>query len=166
MIAENQVRTLEHMVTDIIEPIPGFFLVELSIRPTNNVKVFIDADQGASIDELTKINRTLYRRIEESGMFPNGDFSLEISSPGLDEPLKLLRQYLKNIGRPVEVLMKNGFKYEGKLISATDEEIVVEEERENKKEKGKGKEKGKEKERIEHKISTEEIKSTKIQIKF
>ena len=61
---------------------------------------------------------------------------MEISSPGLDEPLKLRRQYLKNIGRYVEIVLKNGIKKEGKLISVTDEEIVIEEE--------KGKEKKKE----------------------
>ena len=81
---------------------------------------------------------------------------MEISSPGLDEPLKLRRQYLKNIGRYVEVILKSGIKQEGKLISATEKEIVIEEEKGNKKKK----------EVIQHALSYDDIKTTKIQIKF
>ena len=112
---------------------PALFLVEIRIKPTNNIKVFIDGEQGVSIEKLVHYNRKLYKEIEENEMYPNGDFSLEVSSPGLDEPLKLHRQYLKNIGRLVEVIMKDGERTEGKLISATEQEIVVEETR------GKGK---------------------------
>lgn len=140
----------------LINPDPENFLVEVRIRPGNNVKVFVDADHGISIDKLARYNRTLYREIEESGLFPNNDFSLEISSPGLDEPLKLHRQYLKNIGRNVEVILKNGIKKEGKLVSATDSEIVIEEETGNKKKK----------EIAQHSFSYDDIKTTKIQIKW
>ena len=156
MNIETQIRALEQKVLALISSDPEVFLVDVKIRPGNNVKVYVDADQGVSIDKLAQYNRTLYRQIEESGLFPNGDFSLEISSPGLDEPLKLYRQYLKNIGRYVEVLLKNGIKYEGKLVSATQEEIVIEEEKTNKKIK----------EVVPHTISQNDIKTTKIQIKF
>jgi len=155
MNTENQAREIERKVAELLTTESGYFVVEVSIRPTNNIKVFVDADQGASIDQLTKLNRALYKWVEEN-MFSNGYFSIEVSSPGLDEPLRLHRQYLKNIGRPVEVLLKEGIKKEGKLVSVTDTEIVVEEE------KGKGKKK----ELIQHKILKEEIKTTKVQIKF
>ena len=72
-------------------------MVEVRIKPTNNIKVYIDGDQGVSIEKLVNYNRKLYKKIEEDGMYPNGDFSLEVSSPGLDEPLKMHRQYQKNI---------------------------------------------------------------------
>ncbi|HET6768250.1 MAG TPA: ribosome maturation factor [Chitinophagaceae bacterium] len=152
---EKQVESVERKVNEMLNECPGYFLVEISVRPTNNLKVFVDADQGATIDQLSKLNRALYKWVEEN-LFPNGDFSIEVSSPGLDEPLKLNRQYLKNIGRFVEVLLKNGIKKEGRLLSVSDEEIVVEEE------KGKGKKK----ELIEHRVSKPEIKSTKIQIRI
>jgi len=155
MNSDNQVVAIETKIDQLLAEIPGYFLVEVSIRPTNNIKVFVDADQGAAIDQLSKINRTLYKWIEEN-LFPNGDFSIEVSSPGLDEPLKLERQYLKNIGRFVEVLLKNGIKEEGKLLSVSENEITVEEQ------KGQGKKK----ELIEHKILKQEIKTTKVQIKF
>jgi ribosome maturation factor RimP len=156
MNIETQIRAVEQKVLALISSDSEAFLVEVKIRPGNNVKVYIDADHGVSIDKLAQFNRTLYRQIDESGLFPNGDFSLEISSPGLDEPLKLFRQYLKNIGRHVEVLLKNGIKQEGKLVSATQEEIVIEEEKTNKKIK----------ELVPHTISYNDIKTTKIQIKF
>jgi len=140
----------------LIDPDPENFLVEVKIRPGNNIKIFVDADHGISIDKLAQYNRSLYRQIEESGLFPNNDFSMEISSPGLDEPLKLRRQYLKNIGRYVEIILKSGIKKEGKLISATDKEIVIEEEKGNKKKK----------EVILHSLSYDDIKTTKIKIKW
>src|SRR5947207_10364810 len=110
MNIETQIRAVEQKVMALISSDPEAFLVEVKIRPGNNIKIYIDADHGISIDKLVQYNRTVYRQIDESGLFPNSDFSLEISSPGLDEPLKLYRQYLKNIGRYVEVLLKDGIK--------------------------------------------------------
>jgi len=156
MNTDSQIEAIEQKVMALIDPDPENFLVEVKIRPGNNIKVFVDADRGISIDKLAQYNRSLYRQIEESGLFPNNDFSLEISSPGLDEPLKLRRQYLKNIGRYVEIILKSGIKTEGKLISATDKEILIEEEKGNKKKK----------EIIEHSLLYDDIKTTKIQIKW
>jgi ribosome maturation factor RimP len=156
MNSEAQIKALEQKVEALIGPEPGFFLVDVRIKPTNNVKVFIDADQGISIEKLVQLNRKLYKDIEENQFFGSGDFSLEVSSPGLDEPLKMHRQYLKNIGRHVEVLLQDGVKKEGKLVSVTQEEIILEEERG----------KNKKKEIVQHTIPFSEIKTTKIQIKF
>ncbi len=108
------------------------------------------------MDKLIQYNRKLYKDLEENSFFPGGDFSLEVSSPGLDEPLKLRRQYLKNIGRDVEVTSYRWSKNEGKLLQVGETEIVVEEE------KGKGKKK----ELVQHTIPFDQIKTTKIQIKF
>jgi ribosome maturation factor RimP len=156
MNSEAQIQALEHKVAALIGDEPDLFLVEIRIKPTNNIKIFIDGDQGVSIDKLVKFNRSLYRQLEEEKMFPNDDFSMEVSSPGLEEPLKLHRQYVKNIGRFVEVIENDGSKKEGKLLSATETGILVEEE------KGKGKKK----EVIQHTIGLSTIKTTKIQIKF
>ena len=156
MNIDSQIQAIEQKVMALIDPDPENFLVEVKIRPGNNIKIFVDADHGISIDKLAQYNRSLYRQIEESGLFPNNDFSMEISSPGLDEPLKLRRQYLKNIGRYVEIILKSGIKKEGKLISATDKDIVIEEEKGNKKKK----------EVTLHSLSYDDIKTTKIQIKW
>jgi ribosome maturation factor RimP len=151
-----QIQALEQMINGIIGQSPGVFLVELKMLPGNNIKVFIDGDSGVPIDKLVQYNRSLYKKIEESGTFPDSDFSLEVSSPGLDEPLKRHRQYVKNIGRSVEVLMKDGIRKEGKLIAVDENEIVLEEEKGT----------GKKKEIIPHTLSLENIKTTKVQIKF
>lgn len=151
---ENQRIEIEAIIKELLQDDPSSFLVEVKITAGNNIKVFVDNDQGANIDKLVKLNRSLYKRIEESTLFPGGDFALEVSSPGLDEPLKLTRQYIKNIGRDVEVILKDGQKLEGKLLGANEEEIIVEEP------------KGKKKEPQQHNITIENIKHTKIQIKI
>ena len=156
MSTEGQIQALEQKVKALIEDEPDIFLVEIRIKPTNNVKVFLDSDNGMNLDKLIQYNRKLYKDLEENSFFPGGDFSLEVSSPGLDEPLKLRRQYLKNIGRGVEITSTDGVKTEGKLLQVGETEIVVEEE------KGKGKKK----ELVQHTVPFDQIKTTKIQIKF
>ena len=103
-----------------------YFLVDLRIKPTNNVKVFLDGDSGITIEKCVQVNRKLYRKLEEEGFYPDGDFSLEVSSAGLDEPLKLLRQYKKNIGRLVEVELLDGAQKEGQLTEVNEDGIVLE----------------------------------------
>jgi ribosome maturation factor RimP len=164
MNTENQVIAVEKKLGELLTELPGYFMVEISVKPTNNIKVFVDADQGAAIDQLSRINRALYKWVEEN-LFPNGDFSIEVSSPGLDEPLKLDRQYLKNIGRMVEIVLRNGLKEEGKLISVSENEVVIEEEKARPTGPS-GRGKGKKKEVIQHIILKEEIKTTKVQVKF
>ena len=153
MTIESQ---LEALVLELLETDPSYFLVEIRIKPTNNVKVFLDGDNGISIEKCIAVNRAMYKRLEGSGVFPNDDFSLEVSSPGLDEPLKLYRQYLKNKGRKVEVLQKDGIKFEGKMLEVNEESIELEE----------IKGKNKKQEILRHVIPFESIKSTKIQIVF
>ena len=156
MNEEAQIKEIELRIKNLIQADPAVFLVEVRIKPVNNIKVFIDGDQGVSIEKLVQYNRRLYKQLEEENLYPEGDFSLEISSPGLEEPLKLIRQYIKNIGRFVEVTDINDMKKEGKLISATEEEINIEE----------IKGKGKKMETVHHTIPFSDIKTTRIQIKF
>ena len=156
MQAATDIQALEERVAGLLAPNPSHFLVEVRIKPTNNIKVFIDADEGMPLSALADYNRKLYRQLEESGIYPDGNYSLEVSSPGLDEPLKKSRQYKKNIGRFVEVLLNDGTRRAGKLTAVTDEGIVVE------LEEGKGKKK----ETKTESILFENIKSTKVQVKF
>lgn len=131
------------------------FLVELKVKPTNNIKIFLDGDNGVTIEAVSKINRALYKHIEEAELFPDGDFSLEVSSPGVDEPLKFLRQYKKNIGRKVEVTLNEGEQpVEGTLKEATETEVTIEEVI------------GKKKETKETVIPFSNIKKTVVQISF
>jgi len=156
MQAEDQIRIIREKVNGLLVNHPSHFLVEVRIKPTNNIKVFIDADEGMILSELIGYNRKLYKELEESELFPDGDFSLEVSSPGLDEPLKLFRQYKKNLGRFVDITLIDAGKREGKLIEATEDGVVIETETG----------KGKKKETKQESILFDQIKNTKIQVKF
>ncbi len=156
MQTETIIEAIEQKINGLLEEHPSHFLVEVRIKPTNNIKVFIDADEGIMLSTLIEYNRKLYKELEESGLFPDGNFSLEVSSPGLDEPLKKHRQYKKNIGRFVEVTLLDATKKEGKLLEATEDGILIEWE------EGKGKKK----ETKQESILFDQIKSTKIQVKF
>lgn len=123
----SPLKNIEDFVTGITSQSETIFPVEIKMSPANDIKVFLDADDGITIEKCTAINKALYKYIEESELFPDGNFSLEVSSPGIDEPLKLHRQYKKNIGRKVEVIMNDGSKTEGKLLDVTDQEIIIEE---------------------------------------
>jgi ribosome maturation factor RimP len=156
MVSEIQNQQVQAMVQNVIAQDAEYFLVEVKIKPTNNIKVFLDGDQGITIEKCVQFNRAIYKNLESSNLFPAGDFSLEVSSPGLDEPLKSIRQYQKNIGRQVEVLLQEGKKTEGRLVSVTQDGIIVEETRG----------KNKKKEFVSHTFLFNDIKSTKIQTVF
>jgi ribosome maturation factor RimP len=156
MQKESLLEALEQKINSLLEVNPLHFLVEVRIKPTNNIKVFIDADEGIQLSTLIGYNRKLYKILEESGLFPSDDFSLEVSSPGLDEPLKKRRQYKKNIGRYVHITKNDGAVLEGKLLEADEDGIMIE------METGKGKKK----ETKTEIVLFADIKITKIQIKF
>jgi ribosome maturation factor RimP len=154
MTQDTQIQAVEKLIGPLLYD--DIFLVSIKVKPANNFKIYLDADSGLGIEKCIKINRALYKIMEEMGMYPEGDFSLEVSSPGLDEPLKLLRQYRKNIGREVEVIMQDEVKKEGKLTAVTEETITLEYA------EGKGK-----KAVVKtDEIPFAEIRQTKVQIKF
>jgi ribosome maturation factor RimP len=156
MNTDQQIARLESLVNGLLEHGEGYFLVEIRIKPTNNIKVYLDGDSGVSIEKCVSVNRKLYKLLEENEIYPNGDFSLEVSSPGLEEPLLLHRQYVKNINRNVEVTRKDGIKTEGILKTVAEGHIIVEETTG----------KNKKKETVEHTIPFDTIKTTKVQVVF
>lgn len=156
MATDTVIQQIEKLVDDMLSSDPEYFRINVKIKPTNNVKVFIDGDKGISIEKCVQFNRRLYKMIEDSGLYPPGEFSLEVSSPGVDEPLHSRRQYAKNVGRPVEVLFQDGSKKEGKLIQVADDDIIIEQET------GKGKKSVTQ----QVVIPFNNIKTTTVQIKF
>jgi len=156
MHTETLHEALERHINSLMENNSSHFLVEVRIKPTNNIKVFIDSDEGIILSDLIQYNRKLYKIVEESGLVPVDNFSLEVSSPGLDEPLKNHRQYKKNIGRHVHLTKHDTTVLEGKLLDVREEGVVIETETG----------KGKKKEIKEEAVLFTDIKTTKIQIKF
>ncbi|MES2850844.1 MAG: ribosome assembly cofactor RimP [Bacteroidota bacterium] len=126
MDQQTAIQFIEELLGKMIEDDNDIFLVSTRIKPTNNFKIYLDADSGLSIDKCIRINRALYKAIEEKAWYPDGNFSLEVSSPGVDEPLKMLRQYKKNIGRKLEVVFNDDSKQEGKLVAMDDNTIQLE----------------------------------------
>ena len=98
------------------------FLVDVKITP-GKITVLIDKPSGITINECIALNRFLTSELEPAGMLESHE--LEVSSPGMDQPLKVLRQYLKRIGRDVRVTRTDGIQLEGKLLSARPEGIEI-----------------------------------------
>jgi len=144
------------VIDPFLEEDQSYFCVQIKIKPTNNIKVFLDGDKGLPIERCTFFNRKLYKAIEEEAWFPEGDFSLEVSSPGVDEPLILNRQYQKNIGRKVMVTLNDASEKIGQLMTVSETEIILEWT------EGKGKK------AIQQQlpIPFENIKSTIVQVQF
>jgi len=156
MQTDSVLSNIEELVNKFLGNEPGYFLVEVKIKATNNIKVFIEGDKGITIEKCVQFNRQLYKTIESSDLFPPGSFSLEVSSPGVDKPLKLQRQYLKNTGRNIEVLFNDGSVKSGRLLQVSNDDIIVEE----------TVGKGKKTETRQLVIPFSNIKTTTVQIEF
>ena len=97
------------------------FLVNLKITPDNRIYIDIDGDNGVTIDDCIALSRAVESQLDRD----EEDFALDVSSAGADQPLKLTRQYRKNVGRDLEVVTVDGERAEGTLEDASDEGIVL-----------------------------------------
>jgi len=103
------------------------FLVDVNVKGkagNQKIQVFIDGDHLLDIDQCSKISRKLAKELEEQDII-EGKYVIEVSSPGADKPLKLIRQYAKHVGRELEVLTKDNKKYQGVLLDVIDEKIEL-----------------------------------------
>ena len=107
----------------------GYFLVEVKVSATNSIKVFIDSEGAVSISDCIAVSRHIEKNLDRETQ----DFELEVSSPGMDLPFKVFKQYTKNIGRKVKVLEKDGKETEGVLKEVTEVFITLEKEASKKK---------------------------------
>lgn len=115
-------------IKKIVEPIlddENLFLVDVVIKGHQaNQKIIIlaDGDNGISIDQCGSVSRKVGNIIEEEDLIDQ-KYTLEVSSPGLDFPLKGLRQYQKNVGRILQVQLESGEAVEGVLDSVDEEKL-------------------------------------------
>lgn len=105
------------------------YLVDVTVSGENDITVEVDSDRGVSIDDCAALSRYIEENLDRE----KEDFSLEVGSPGITSPFKALRQYRKNIGNEVEVLLENGTKLTGILEEAGEREITLAVERKEKK---------------------------------
>jgi ribosome maturation factor RimP len=100
------------------------FLVEIKANKNKTIDVFVDSDAGLLLDEAAKMSRFLESHLDENLWFGD-DYTLEVSSPGVGNPLKLKRQYHKNIGREVSVELLDSIKNAKGILQAVEEEAIV-----------------------------------------
>jgi ribosome maturation factor RimP len=136
----------------------NLFLVDLTVSNSNRIKVVVDSMKGITVDECAVLSRIIENELDRD----EEDFDLEVSSPGLDRPLVLPVQYIKNTGRKIEVQTTDNKIIRGTLRYADDEKIEVETET---KKKTKGKKK---KEIIVEQLSFRfnEIRSARVLVTF
>ena len=145
----------------------NLFLVDIKFPMGRQIDVYIDSDDGIHISECAEVSRFLEKLLDESGLVPE-NYILEVSSPGMDNPLKVPRQYKRRIGRILEILKTDGKQIEGQLVEADDEKIklreVVEEKKKKKSETGK--QKTETEQPKEWTLKFDEIKKAVLQFKF
>ena len=107
------------------EDYKDLFIVDVvHTTSANKVEVFLDSDSRLTISQCARLNRFLQKFLDEENLLGE-KYILDVSSPGVGKPLKLLRQYKKNIGRRLELWLHEGKPITGKLTTVTDEHITV-----------------------------------------
>lgn len=134
------------------------FVVEVLIsekKLPKRVMIIVDGDHGVTIDDCADLSRALSKEFDERAYFGEDNYLLEVSTPGLDHPLKLKRQYFKNAGRSLKVVGKSSTQ-QGKLKEVTEDKIVLVQETGT----------GKKKETKEIEIPFSEIEKTFVMVSF
>lgn len=134
------------------------FIVEVQVLANGRIYVFADGEQNISIDECAAISRHLEAFLETNHLVPE-HYTLEVSSPGMDQPLKVPAQFSKQTGKQVDVVLLNGKKLTGTLLRADEQGIVVLEEPSAKKKKNP-------EEASEHSLAFSDIKTVKKYFNF
>ena len=156
MISKN--RIIELAQERINELDNGNYLVDVSVSAKNVILVKMDnLNQGVSIKDCVSVSRNIEHNLDREAQ----DFELKVSSPGLDQPFMVYEQYLKNIGKTIEVIL-NDSSLKGELLTVSPDEIEL---KQTEKIKNKT---TKKKETLEtiHKILMNDIKETRIVISF
>ena len=151
---------IEKRVTELVEEKiadrPDLFLVDVKMHSNGKLIILVDGDKGIGIADCAAISRHVGFHLEEENVLDTA-YNLEVSSPGIDAPLVLPRQYVKNVGRTLAIKMADGRKKEGKLTGMAEDAVIIEEI---------NKQKGKKAETIESVLPLTQITETKVLISF
>ncbi len=129
-ISEKQ--KIEQLLEPLLEN-DKFFVVDIKVsmsRLNNKVTILLDSDEGIKIDECRAISRSLGESLDE--IMPE-NYTLEVSSPGVEVLLKTERMYRKNIGRSIQITLKDGNIISGKLQSVDSQQVIIIEDKKRKK---------------------------------
>lgn len=149
-------QRVKELVEEKIADRADLFIVRIKMLKNGVLEILLDGDNGISIEDCVGVSKYVGFHLEEENVIENA-YRLEVSSPGIDGGLLSLRQYVKNIERDVRVKLVDGGKHEGKLLKATETEIIIAETI---------KEKGKKAEVKEVTFPMDQIKETKVLISF
>lgn len=149
---------VSRLVNEFLETREDLFLVDLKISPASDITVILDGDHGVSLQDCLDASRAVEFNLDREVH----DFGLQVMSAGLSEPLESPRQFKKNIGREIELLLKDDSSLEGELLRVDEEKIVLKLEYRRPKLVGKGKEDVVE----EREIPYSDIKKALVVIKF
>lgn len=148
---------VEKLLDKALEENPSLFLISLTISGNNQIQIIIDGDEGVSVQNCIDVSRAIEHNLDRE----EEDFSLEVLSAGVSEPLTQKRQYVKNVGRDLKVKTEENTT-EGTLVEVTDEGVKLEWKTREPKPTGKGKITVKK----EAEIPFSEIVEAKVMIKF
>lgn len=151
-IEKRVIQLVEEKIADR----PDLFLVDVQMQGSGILSILVDGDQGVAISDCVAISRHVGFHLEEENAIEQA-YKLEVSSPGLDTPLKSVRQYHKNINRTLSIKLSDGSKCEGKLTVAAETGITIQESI---------KEKGKKAALVEKFIPFDSIIETKVLVSF
>ena len=107
---------VENLLSEKLDENPSLFLIELKIGIDNSINVILDGDNGVTLNDCVKISRFIEHQLDRD----NKDFSIEVTSSGVGNPLKNSRQFLNNVGRKLKVELLNGSSLQGLLDAADD----------------------------------------------
>lgn len=149
---------VEQLVHEFLETRKDLYLVDLKISAGDDITVILDGDEGLSLQDCLDASRAIEFNLDRE----EHDFSLQVMSPGLSEPLKLPRQFKKNMGREIEILLNSDEKIQGEVVAVDEDKVTVVLRYRRPKLIGKGKE-----DVVENKeIPYTEIKKALVVIKF
>ena len=126
---------VNELITEALLEKPSIFLIDLAISDSFKISVGLDGDNGVALQDCIDISRAIENNLDREEQ----DFSLEVASVGVGSPLKMTRQYIKNVGRTLIVTTKTE-KIEAELVEANDVFIILSWKAREPKKVGKGKE--------------------------
>ncbi|MEN9447456.1 MAG: hypothetical protein RJA25_746 [Bacteroidota bacterium] len=128
IVMEKLIQLKGIIETEILRYFEGkdLFLVDIKVLSNGKIEIFADSFANITIDECVQISRHIYHFLEENNLM-NDNLSLDVSSPGMDESLKVPQQFQKQLNKQVEVVLKNGLKITGELLKVDEQEIKVKE---------------------------------------
>jgi ribosome maturation factor RimP len=151
-------KTIEQLLNTFLEEREDLFLVDLKFSSADDITVILDGDNGVTLQDCLDASRAIGFNVDRE----EHDFALQVMSAGLSEPLVSPRQFRKNIGRELDIVLKDSSEIEGELAKVDEEKITLVLKYRKPKEVGKGKV-----DVVEDKeIPYSEIKKALVTIKF